>query len=74
MLMKTINLVSLYVEKMCGGITFYKCTNSCNKTTYFCLKTKLILKRDVRIFYSIQFFSLQSLIFTKQLFNGCFRR
>ena len=29
------------VEKMCRRVTMCKCSKSCNKTTYFCLKTKL---------------------------------
>ena len=46
----TIVMMSLYVGKICGQIAMCKCTKSCNKTTYFCLKTKLNRKGNVRNF------------------------
>ena len=48
--LSTIDLKSFPAEKICGGIVMCKCTKSCNKTTYFCLKTKLNRKENVRNF------------------------
>ena len=48
--LSTKDMVSLEVEKICGRIAMCKCTKSCNKTTYFCLKTKLYRKGNAQNF------------------------
>ena len=60
---------SLQVYKMCGRTTICKYTEFCNKATYFCFKTKLYRKGNVRNFW------LHSLFFFRKfhLYNTDFR-
>ena len=41
------------VEKMCGRIAMCKCAKSCNKTTYFCLKTNSIEKKYPKLLIAL---------------------